>query len=331
MLCYAWDRLKEKEQVKAGQLDYKDIYNLLARVLVNNLQNLIKRGFYREYKKYYEETSTLKGKIDFNDSLKTFSFKHGKMYCSFEEMSHDILHNQIVKASLYLLLKYKNLNDELKYRIYNLYNFFGDIEAISLKKEHFNQIKLHKNNMYYGFVLDICELIYDNLLLDETDGSFNFKDFERDDKAMAYLFENFVRNFYKRECPEFKVYRENILWAAEGENTNMLPIMQTDISLESKDKKIIIDTKYYKNAVLKNLGSEKLISSNLYQLFAYLKNNEHKSSEDYNACGILIYPRVTKELNLKYTIHGHEVKVCTVDLNKDWKIIYRRLLEIIKC
>jgi 5-methylcytosine-specific restriction enzyme subunit McrC len=330
MLCYAWDRLKEREEVKVGQLEYRDIYNLLARVLVINLQNLIKRGFYREYNRYYEETSTLKGKIDFNDSLKTFSFKRGKMYCSFEEMSHDILHNQIVKATLYSLIKYKNLDRELKERIYALFNYFGDISTINLKKEHFKQIRLHKNNLYYGLVLDICQLIFENRLLDETDGTFMFKDFERDDKAMAYLFENFIRNFYKRECPEFKVYRENILWAAEGSGMELLPIMQTDISLESRDRKIIIDTKYYKNAVLKNLGTEKLISGNLYQLFAYLKNNEYKSSKDYTAGGILIYPRVNKDLDLRYTIHGHEVRVCTVDLNRDWQVIHNRLLKIIK-
>jgi 5-methylcytosine-specific restriction enzyme subunit McrC len=262
MLCYAWDRLKEKDTVKIEQLEEKEIFNLLTRILIINLQYLIKRGFYREYEKFHEATPNLKGKIDFNVT--------------------------------------------------------------------FNQIRLHKNNIYYGFVLDICQLIFDNLLLNDESGELLFRDFERDDRAMAYLFENFVRNFYRRECPKFKVYRENINWAVEDDFTSFLPLMQTDLSLESSERKIIIDTKYYKNALTNNFGSEKLISGNLYQVFAYLKNNETKSIKDHNAMGILIYPRVTKDLDLKYNIHGHEVRVYTVDLNRDWSFIHNRLLEIIK-
>ncbi len=35
---------------------------------------------------------------------------------------------------------------------------------------------------------------------------------------MAYLFENFVRNFYKRELKGCKVYRENINWDTDDDN-----------------------------------------------------------------------------------------------------------------
>jgi 5-methylcytosine-specific restriction enzyme subunit McrC len=330
MLCYAWNRLKEKDNIIIDQLEEKEIYNLLTRVLIINLQYLIKRGFYREYEKIHEETPSLKGKIDFNKSLKTFSFRRGNMYCDYEEMSHNTLHNIIIKTTLNSLIKYNALDRDLKTKLQGIIHYFSDISVIKLEKAHFSQIRLHKNNIYYGFILDICQLIFDNLLLNDENGELLFKDFERDDKAMAYLFENFVRNFYRRECPNYKVYRENINWAAEDDFISFLPLMQTDISLESSERKIIIDTKYYKNALINNFGSEKLISSNLYQLFAYLKNNEAKSKKDQEALGILIYPRVTKDLDLKYSIHGHEVRVCTVDLNKDWSIIHSRLLEIIK-
>ncbi|QCX34858.1 5-methylcytosine-specific restriction endonuclease system specificity protein McrC [Caloramator sp. E03] len=330
MLCYAWDRLKEKDEVKVSQSDFSDIYNLLSRVLINNLEKLIKKGFYKEYNVNYKETSTLRGKINFNDSLKHFGFKRGKLYCEFDDFSYNILYNQIIKTILYILIKYKYLDEEYKEKIYEMLNYFEDISLLRLKSEHFSKVKLNKNNLYYGFVLDICQLIFDNCLIDESKGDFLFKDFERDDRAMAYLFENFVRNFYKRECKEFKVYRENINWAEKDSKVDLLPIMQTDISLESADRKIIIDTKYYKNSLSNNYGAEKLISSNLYQLFAYLKNIEYKSDKDINAEGILIYPKTSKELNLRYVIHGHKIKICTVDLNRDWQVIHNRLIEIIR-
>lgn len=148
-------------------------------------------------------------------------------------------------------------------------------------------------------------------------------------RKMAYLFENFVRNFYKKELKSAKVYRENIKWALKGENLDYIPKMETDISIELPNKKIIMDTKYYKNDLNKNFGKEKLLSGNLYQLFAYLKNNESKSIKDKTSDGILLYPRVNKDLDLRYNMENHIIKVCTVNLNMKWQNIEDRLLKII--
>ncbi|MEH7495786.1 5-methylcytosine restriction system specificity protein McrC [Neobacillus niacini] len=69
MLCYAWDHLAEKDFVTIAREDEKDIKHLLTRVLLVKLRSLIKRGFYKEYIGYKEETSTLKGRILFQKTL----------------------------------------------------------------------------------------------------------------------------------------------------------------------------------------------------------------------------------------------------------------------
>lgn len=65
-----------------------------------------------------------------------------------------------------------------------------------------------------------------------------------------------MRDFYKKELPEYKAYRENINWDAEGEGSNYLLLMQTGISLESKYRKVIIYTKYYQHAFPKHWITE---------------------------------------------------------------------------
>lgn len=40
-------------------------------------------------------------------------------------------------------------------------------------------------------------------------------------------------------------------------------------------------------------------------------------------------PRVNKDLDLKYNIENHIIKICTVNLNMKWYNIENRLLEII--
>jgi 5-methylcytosine-specific restriction enzyme subunit McrC len=329
MLCYAWGHLAEKEFVNIARQDEKDIKHLLTRILIVKLLSLIKRGYYREYKGNQEVTSTLRGKILFKESINTFSFMQGKLHCEFEEMSHDILHNQIIKSTLYMLLQSPKLENEVKEEVLSVSHYFNEISGVKLNHNAFKKVRLHRSNQHYRFVLDICRYLYESLLINEENTDEKFADFERNPKAMARLFEEFVRNFYKNETPEFRVYRENIYWEAEGEDLSYLPLMQTDISIESKSRKIIMDTKYYEQALNQYKGSQKLISGNLYQLFAYLSN--HKKARGKESVGILLYPKTGQELNLSYVVKGYTIRVYTVDLNRDWRSIHERLVEIVSC
>ena len=168
--------------------------------------------------------------------------------------------------------------------------------------------------------------------MDEKTGSYKFRDFLRDERKMAKLFEDFVFNFYRIESSEFAVKKERIYWAASSEtdpNLQLLPTMETDISLRDEKRTIIIDTKYYKNTLQTYYDSESIHSGNLYQLFAYLKNLEPRGGNDAQAEGILLYPTVSRSLKEKYDMHGHRVRICTVDLAQDWKAIRSELLALV--
>jgi 5-methylcytosine-specific restriction enzyme subunit McrC len=69
-------------------------------------------------------------------------------------------------------------------------------------------------------------------------------------------------------------------------------------------------------------------SENLYQLMAYLKNLED-DGVNKNCEGLLLYPAMKVELDVRHEIWGHKVTVHTVNLNQDWRLIHKRLLEII--
>ncbi|MGP4082723.1 5-methylcytosine restriction system specificity protein McrC [Pseudalkalibacillus sp. R45] len=154
MLCYAWNRLEEKEDVYVSRADEKDIYHLLSRILLNRLRVLIKRGFYKEYTNMEEETSTIRGRINFPQSLNELSFKKARMYCQFDEMTHNILHNQIIKTTLYDLLKTPQTDKKLKEDIQQLYHYFRDIDLLKLSSKMFNEVKIHRSNSYYINVND---------------------------------------------------------------------------------------------------------------------------------------------------------------------------------
>lgn len=329
MLCYAWDRLKERDIIDTDKIDGNGLLDLFARVMISGTEYLIKRGFDRKYINRNETIPSIKGKIDFTSSMKRVTWMEGKMTCDYGELSHNVLHNQIIKTTIELLIKNKGLDETLKDDLVRISRYFRDINSVIINKKTFHKIQINKNNQYYEFVLKVCEIIYDNILVDEQTGQTKFRDFLRDERQMAYLYENFVRNFYRRELDDFKIARENIGWDVVGDAT-YLPQMQTDISLTSENRKIIIDTKYYAEVFTSNLGTAKFRSNNLYQIFAYLKNGEAKGGLNLQAEGILLYPMVDEEVDADFLIQGHKVKIRTVNLNQDWELIHNRLLEIVQ-
>jgi 5-methylcytosine-specific restriction endonuclease McrBC regulatory subunit McrC len=75
-----------------------------------------------------------------------------------------------------------------------------------------------RNNRYYRFLPSICELLADMRLLGEEKGSYRFREFIRDARALARLFESFLFNFYRIERPDLSIRKERIRWQASSES-----------------------------------------------------------------------------------------------------------------
>lgn len=327
MLLYAWNYPQEKDFIHVTNEDEKDILNIFSKVLIKKVNSLIKRGFYKEYVEIEDELSIVRGKILFKQSLDRFSYKRGKMHVLEEEMTHDILHNQIIKTTMFHLANKDSLLDEYREEINRILMYFNRISVLEMSSTLFKRIRLHRNNEHYRFLLSICQFIWEHKLLHEDEGSRQFQDFNREHQQLARLFENFVKNFYRKEIAQSRVRSESLHWPAEGDEVAYLPRMLTDISLEYDDQKFIIDTKFYKDIFGIHWEKESIQSDHLYQLFAYLKNDEYYSGK--KATGILLYPKVHKSVDLKFNIHGFPIKICTVDLNSEWQNIHNRLLQIV--
>lgn len=333
ILCYAWNKLDEKDIVDVDISKNTDIYNLFARIIISGISRLFKRGADREYIEFDEDLPGLKGKINFKETIKKNLFIKGKINCSYDELDYDVIQNQILKAITKILLGYTELEAKHKDDLILIHQRFHNITDINLTNKSFSKVKLHRNNYFYDFLLKICELIFDNLLVSEEKGKSKFRDFLQDDIKMRAVFEEFLRNFYKLEQYEFKVYRENITWNIIPENElgkNFLPEMQTDISLESNSRKIIMDAKYYSNIfTIGQFGKEIFHPPNLYQLFSYLKNIESKGGLNKNCAGVLIYPEVNNAIDQKYQMENHSLRIATINLMDDWEKINENLLRII--
>jgi 5-methylcytosine-specific restriction enzyme subunit McrC len=332
LLCYAWNRLDERDVVEVGSIDSTELVDLFAKVLIGGTRHLIRRGFDRGYLAFAEESRTVRGKVAFAASVKRNLFRQARAHCEFDELDHNVLHNRILKTTLLLLSKTEELAKDHKEGAQDMLRWLSRVEPVPLSPQVFRRVQLHRNNHYYGFLLNVCEMIYGHLLVDEQTGRARFRDFLQDEHRMRLLFQDFVRNFYELEQAAFRVASPRIRWQAEFEGEEAetyLPGMQTDVCLAGKKtpRNIILDCKYYKEALVTH-HKQMLHSEHLYQIFAYLKNKEVEPG--WEECeGILLYPAVRRSLDLRYKIQGHPVRIATINLNQDWQQIERDMLGII--
>lgn len=340
LLCYAWELADQRDKIKVNASDCSTYPDLFAKLLVTGCSLLFKRGLHHEYVSHQETIVGIKGKWNISESIKTPAYKLGQMDCTFDEFSDDILVNRIIYASLRRLLGYKALNEKVREQVLRIYHRFPKVTEIDLSKEVFQNVVITRDNRFYSLLIHICQIIFEALLPNENeDGQFHFVDFSR--QHMERIFENFLFNFYKREC--YKDYpiveRSRIrfqIQAIEG-SASVLPTMLTDVTLinPEQQKKIIIDAKYYMETLVAKYSEsehEKVRTSHMFQIMGYIQNQENVNIPyTMNANGILVYPQTGKELNFtgQYMGTNHYFRFCTVDLNKEWWEIDKRLKEII--
>ena len=334
LLCYAWNKLDEKERVNVSIDDKTELLDLLAKVLISATKMLLKKGIDKNYIDHTEELAGVKGKIQVSQTLKSNLLFKQRTNCTFDNFSANIISNRILVSTIYRLISTKGLDKGLKGELISLQRMLLGIEQIKITNSLFKQVRLNRNNSFYGFVMNVCQIIYESTFPSELEGNYKFSDFTRDDKKMNQLFEAFIRNFYKIEQKKYKtVKKETIKWqfdSTENESYQYLPQMETDITLETDEKKIIIDAKFYRETMTLHYDKEKIKSANLYQLFSYLLNQrDNNSAKTQNATGILLYPTIDKDYDLSFKYNQHKIQIRTVNLHTNWKDISMRLKEII--
>ncbi|MBR3052467.1 hypothetical protein IKG60_02505 [Candidatus Saccharibacteria bacterium] len=357
MYSYIWDENVAKWLDGLARLDGNDDFDapeLLAELFLMNLTYILQRGLFREYLTRHESLSTVKGRIDFADTVSRQSLTNGKLYCDYDELSEDNLLNQILKTTAYKLFMTDGMSQVVKNRLQQELERFCRVELKELRPWDFAKIKLHSGNRYYGLILDICELIYCSLMLDTNNGKYNFVDPFLDDRKMAVVYELFVNRFYEKELSkDYHVrYQKRIDWQTLGKEKGHLPKMMLDTLITGCGKCIIIDTKY----TVKYLGAnyaynggriavreednydirESFNSGNIYQMYSYMNNIQAMDELE----GILLYPlpydgEPIDERHVVYVVGANGVikaaglRFVTIDLSQDWRGIKMDLLSLL--
>lgn len=333
MFCYAWTRFPPGDGQAVGRDECPDLPNLFAKLLIAGLHKLIRRGLGRGYVDEVEETRSPRGRLLLDDMIKRQTLLRGYAVCGFDELQSDILINQILKATARLLRQHETLTKEFRDELSGMIRRLEHITDIRLTLGVFRCARASRNDRQYAMLLRLCEFVAKSQMPDQNGTSSKFSDILRDEVTMSTVFEEFLRNFYAHEQSEYRVKRDLMSWAAQPLSEGaerLLPLMETDISLSSPKRNIIIDAKYYRDPLAGRPGMpRKLRSAHLYQLHTYL-HHVRLREPGRQVDGALIYPASGTALDADYLISNHGVRVFAVDLAKEWPEIHVDLLNVIE-
>lgn len=327
IFVYAWARFPKGLTIDAGIERCPDLLDLFAHLLISEAHALMRRGLARDYESFEDELAAPRGKIMLQETLRRQQMRN-RVTCQFDELTPNRACNQIVKASARALAHSNQVTDEHRDGLNALTAALAGIDDVRVDAMLFRRARPVGNLRRYRFVLSLCELLFRAQLPEQGGSSAHFADVLQNEAIMAKVFEDFLRNFYVHVQTEYSCGSEIMSWDAEPADpasAALLPIMRTDITLRSSERILVVDAKYYPEALTGRFGVARLRSSHLYQLFAYL---EHAGSPK-NALpvdGLLIYPAAAYQVSAAYRLRAHGVRVETLDLTRPWSDIAHQLV-----
>ena len=337
MLLYVWDVVHLKSHWKSEVESAPTLDALLATILANLIQQRLRIGLGRDYRSHASEITGVRGRVDFNESLKRMSFQHGRAYCQFQLFSANVPKNQIVRSTMARLVPIGEFGSSvpeanaLRARLRRLVRDMESVNLVELKAASIWREQLQRHDPDYRLMLAICYLLNQRQMPTEDVGITGLPGLDRDAFTLYDIYEKFVAKFYAHHLKDWTVSpQQKLVWPTE-DAISYLPAMYPDLTLQHKASGhlIVLDTKFTaKILATGRWGNQTFNRDHLFQIYAYLKSQEHRSENHKTSTGILLYPTVEQELSETIMIQGHSLRWETVDLSQPWERIEEELLAI---
>nr|WP_083580464.1 hypothetical protein [Parolsenella massiliensis] len=328
MLAYAFRDVRMLSDAAFGDEAFSGVEDMYCELLLRSANSLLKRGLETTTQNCVEKPSRPRGRINFPQSIRCRVRGDRSLVCEYDVTSRDTYLNAILKTAL-CSLENCEIEQNRKRGLRRTISRFFEVGALDPKKIEWPD-QYPRSLEWYRIPIELSRLVLMHRI--QSDGGSSVMAGLVDSLTMPRLFERFVFEYYRREHREWAVSAPYIKWDIDDESTDYLPIMKTDITLQRARRSLIVDTKYYENAMQEHFGSVSQRSTNLYQIYTYVKNYRAFRPAHEKVSGLLLYAK-TDESTLPdqfYSISGNEIGVRTVDLSACFDDIRKELDEIPK-
>ena len=263
--------LKAKQSGEANlKLKANSVFELYFELFINEVEQLIRQGLIKKYRKKEGNRNALKGALVFSQHINKNIVHKEKFYVRYTDYNKNHIEHQILFEAL-LAIQQLNSSSLLSDRIGRILLDFPIVNRIKVNEKTFSTLVENRKTAPYQLALDIAELILLNYRPDIKSGSRNLLAIMFD---MNVLWEEYVYRLMRKHKPQgFEVLaqRSKKFW------NNITARPDVVIKNTATEETFIIDTKW------KLVDSNKPSIDDLRQIFAY--NHLWKSTKS-----LLLYP-----------------------------------------
>jgi len=241
-----------------------DFFEVLIYLFAKYTRQLLTHSIYQQYEETRREMSYVRGRLDIDRyiSQNLSRARWHKVNCIFDPFVLDNRFNQIIKYVSTILIN-QTANDESKKYLREILFTLDEVSDTPATSKECAAIQFNPAFAEFETVRDYCQLFLDHAV------SFDYKN---DLKLFAfllpmeYLFEDFIYGFIEKEVDGVKATSQA---GSKHLDENKTFALRPDLILETKERKVIADTKY--KMVYKDPNDPKngISQSDLYQVLAY--------------------------------------------------------------
>jgi 5-methylcytosine-specific restriction enzyme subunit McrC len=318
---YGIKKIPEPQQVSMYQNDLLELYiGLFIDELTKQFQRDVNRGY--NYK--LENQSFIKGKVDFNETIKHNSYKRHLHYVRYDEFNENTLLNQIFKAVILVLIVRSRIKSN-KLKLKQLLLWLEDVDSISISDKQWNGITFTRQNEKYETAFHMAKLFYFNASPSIRNGETSALSFlvPANQLFEMYLYKLLERNLRQDYTIKYQGPMDYLAYLNDKKFLQMKP----DITLlEGGKVSKIIDAKY---KIIENLDD--LSQGDVYQMLAY--------SVRYRCNNILlVYPKLLGDVSdgviSSFTIQNYDqvvtIRLVKIDLVEEPKVVAEKVFGLLR-
>ncbi len=248
----------------------ENLLEILIRLFSEKLFATLRQGMPRAYIGREDDVSALRGSLDVVRQFTVLAATPQRLACRFDELSPNIVLNQILKATVARLLKISG-NAENRRRLTELTFVYEDVASIPIGALRWDQVVLDRTNVGWMELLRFARLLLQDRYQSTTTGTsegFSLL-FE-----MNKLFEEFVGRSLKRALQRTGVAvrlqgpREYAL--VDRQNGALRFATRPDVVVSQNGKPLlVIDTKWKRLKEATDDPKRGVSQADVYQMMAY--------------------------------------------------------------
>ncbi len=240
--------------VKRKNLNLLEVY---FELYLLELENLVRKGLIKQYRKETKNSKALKGKLEFSGHIRKNLVHKERFYTTHQVYDSNHLLHQILFKALSIISQFtkgSKLNDLTSRVQLN----FPEVEHKNITEHQLNTVQLNRKSQSYGYALELARLIILNYSPDISSGK---------EKMLSLLFNmnELWETYILKQLQKVGIEKDVEVSGQESKSFWGNNSLKPDVVLRKGGKTFIIDTKW------KRPNKSSASVSDLRQMYAYCR------------------------------------------------------------